>query len=313
MDKKAIEGGGAFTGIGGGHGGRADLELDDTESSKGGAKLSSWLGRFTSSSKSQRRGSTGFDVGAAPLLRMDDDSNSGTGSGSPRNTGQTIPFGRKRDVSFSDIQTPGGDGDTFIINYKRKSSIDYSRDYPDFDSPKHHHIPDIEHTSPHLETIPEAKNQQQDNLKLRFEPSSNKLEIKSGVEGTNSDSNDCDTKKEGSSIFLIDIETASDGKNVKVVPKTKKFSMSDWTQNWFFRNESVVDDDNAQPGDNHGNGTNLDRVNEFLAINQENNQDHEDDSEREKKLSFTGRLKEMVIKDDTNRYREINAWQAQSQ
>lgn len=28
------------------------------------------------------------------------------------------PFGRKRDLSFSDIQTPGGDGDTFLLNYK---------------------------------------------------------------------------------------------------------------------------------------------------------------------------------------------------
>jgi len=312
MDRKAIEGG-AFSGVGGGHGGRPDLELDDTEGSKGGAKLSSWLGRFTSSTKSQRRGSAGFDVGAAPLLRMDDDSNSGNGmdhlTSSPRNAGQSIPFGRKRDVSFSDIQTPGGDGDTFIMNYKRKSSIDYSRDYPDFDSPKHHHTPDIEHTSPHLQTIPEAKNQ--DNLKLKFEPSASKVQIKSAVESANSDSDDCDTKKEASSIFLIDIETASDGKNVKVVPKTKKFSMSDWAQNWFFRNESIVDDDNAQPGNDHGKGTSLDRVNDFLVINQEINQ--EDDTEREKKLSFTGRLKEMVIKDEPNRYREINAWQSQSQ
>ena len=49
-------------------------------------------------------------------------------------------------------------------------------------------------------------------------------------------------EKNSSSIFLIDLETETDGKNVKLVPKTKKFALSnvlqqEWAQNWFFRNE----------------------------------------------------------------------------
>ena len=48
-------------------------------------------------------------------------------------------------------------------------------------------------------------------------------------------------EKNSSSIFLIDLETETDGKNVKLVPKTKKFALSnvlqkEWAQNWFFRN-----------------------------------------------------------------------------
>ncbi len=47
---------------------------------------------------------------------MDEDSNSIDNQ--ILESSKQIPFGRKRDFSFSDIQTPGGDGDTFILNYK---------------------------------------------------------------------------------------------------------------------------------------------------------------------------------------------------
>ena len=41
-----------------------------------------------------------------------------------RNDFVGIPFGRKRDLSFSDMQTPGGDGDTFFVQqYKYVFSL----------------------------------------------------------------------------------------------------------------------------------------------------------------------------------------------
>ena len=52
---------------------------------------------------------------------MDEDSNSGLEARSSHlnpEDARKIPFARKRDLSFSDIQTPGGDGDTFLLNYK---------------------------------------------------------------------------------------------------------------------------------------------------------------------------------------------------
>jgi hypothetical protein len=61
-----------------------------------------------------------------------------------------------------------------------------------------------------------------------------------GFKVHNNDTNN-ESEKNSSSIFLIDLETETDGQNIKLVPKTKKFAVSsimnkEWAQNWFFRN-----------------------------------------------------------------------------
>lgn len=330
---RALEDGGSSSPMGI-TGGRPPIHfegLNDNGSGGGGGKgkLTSWLGRFTQGHVTKRRASVGFDanVGETPLLGMDEDSNSKdyvisathdiTSGGQNDLLKQPIPFGRKRDLSFSDIQTPGGDGDTFLLNYKRKPSIDYGAE----SSPKPlltlqngNILFELDKTSPKdsfssMKTIHEGK---KTSFKSNYEDPSEELQ-KMGLGGAvqihDTTSNEPVEEKNSSSIFLIDLETETDGQNIKLVPKTKKFSIlnKDWAQSWFFRNDSV--DDNAVTGDND---TTTASAGEGKSGADQESSGKKSKDDLSKKPSFIGKIKKLV-EENPGGYREMNTWQPQSQ
>jgi len=293
------------------------------EGGGGGSKLSSWFGRLTGGGgRSGRRGSIGFtaEINHAPPARMDEDSNSGmevTAATAPQREASGGLGFRRRDVSFSDIQTPGGDGDTFVFQYKRRNSST-----PDFS---------LLHSPPRQESGPEMLLQvgSSDGLSA-MQPiiEGHRLQISqdTAAEAVHHEdqttpyhlmrSQDHKTVKEGggdgSSIFLIDLEPMEEGEGAGLVlkPKSKKFSASKLfqtklTQNWFFRNgedETAASDGYKESRGGEGTPSRKTSADE----SREGAEDMEDDAG----LTFFGKF-QRAVDQQPRRLKEMNTWQPQ--
>lgn len=283
------------------------------------SKFSSWIGRLAGTR--ERRGSIGFTADGGidlntSITRMDDDSNSGldTGRGVTQYReedggvmGAAIPFGKKREQSFSDLQTPGGDGDTFIFNYRRRNSIEYSQDA---------HLNSIKESilfsdpEPAISSLPTSLLQTLHEGKLLQtleRPVDDDMEVdfrQPDILTASHYAPGAEVRgrtEEASSIFLIDIET-EDG---KIKPTSKKFSATNLLQgkllqNWFFRNGSGDEEER--------DGYHEDQDGE---TSRRNSRDKSSTEEREPEpLSFLGKFRAAVEK-HPKPLREMNTWQPQ--
>jgi len=249
--------------------GRPDVDMGCLDGVRGNPdnKLTSWIGRFAGSQG--RRGSLGFNcevqLSGAPLSRMDEDSMSNPGGGGaisvgqprePRNDFVGIPFGRKRDLSFSDMQTPGGDGDTFFVQqYKRRNTEEFDIDSSGLlninkegglvlDTGDSDILKGIEegralNNLDRLRTISSQVSDEHMETEARDSLTASHYGV--GIQKQHTISKDKSSDNPG--IFLIDFEPGDEKTGMKMKATTKKFSASKlfegaWAQNWFFRKDS---------------------------------------------------------------------------
>jgi hypothetical protein len=312
----------------------------------GGGKLSSWIGRLAGT-RDTRRGSLGFsDSGinlTTPLARIDDDNDSND-TLPPGFRPDGLSIDRRRSYTSDMMNTPGGDGDTFIMHYRRQTEVGgqdsnlltYSKDdglMMDIEPSK----PSITDSIYAMEPILEGRILQQTDFKM--DPSLEreyKMETAHPGGSSTIEFRPEETLRDNA-VFLVDLEKMDDGIGVKLKPNPKKFSLtsvlqSNWAQNWFIKNGE--DEEAAQDGlDEDGERSRSNSVSrkgsteknpkkiseEYNRITGESTRRNSDLSRRtspqpedvEQPLNFIGKFKR-AVEEHPKPLRNMNTWEPQS-
>jgi len=276
------------------------------ESPSRNAFFSSWMRRLGGANR--RRGSVGFNEQAdIPPNRFDEDSNSSQES--PRDSGWTLSFSKKRNESYSELtgMTPGEDCDTYF--YKNKfNRTDSEANMRDVVQSNNEGVSKME-TTPNpslgLQTLKEGK------LLALTE----RNEASSSLQ-TSSSSPRKNELESGSSIFLIDFEEIESESGKKILkPSGKKFSASSllqskFAQSWFFRNADNEENDSLVEKEPDTEEKRKHSKDEKQKIS--DGEDFEESGKDDKK-PLLSKIRSVVEKQSkqSNKHREMNLWQPQ--
>jgi len=298
-------------------------------------QMSTWIDRLTGQQREQRRGSVGFSEHSMshPLSRMDEDSNGMADLPPPPNTAREetngIAFCRKREMSMSELQTPGGDGDTFVLLYRPRepeesSSFALHKDFSHIrlTNPGQAGLPS--HSPKHLKgdtlTTPSSSTTILEPIaEMRAHPRPDSSEhacndagvVKPAVpdQPTAGLSAAPSHSEPASSIFLIDIEMSEDSRTgqTRITPHSKKFSTTNLLQNnWLFRKDKVDQEDSLVPEHESDNAS--DR--KISIDSTASNDDQPGAIEEGEGLTFLGKFRK-VLEQHPNSMREMNTWAPQ--
>jgi len=278
------------------------------ESPSKNAFFSSWMKRLGGANR--RRGSVGFNEQAdIPPNRFDEDSNSNHES--PRDSGWTLSFSKKRNESYSELTgTPGEDCDTYF--YKNKfNRTDSEANMRDVVQSNNEGVVKMETTpNPNLSSLGLQTLQEGKLLTL-----TERNEASSSLQ-TESSSPRKNEAESGSSIFLIDFEEIESESGKKILkPSGKKFSASSllqskFAQSWFFRNADNEENDSLVEKEPDTEEKRKHSKDEKQKIS--DGEDFEESGKDDKK-PLLSKIRSVVEKQSkqANKHREMNLWQPQ--